>query len=151
MASTPNFVFVTPNLCDDGHDAPCADHAVGGPAQLDQFLRRWVPIIVNSPAFQADGVLIITFDEGLESSACCGEQRLPGQPHPPGFNGPGGGRVGAVVLSPFITPGTVSDTPYNHYSLLRWIEDTFGLDPHLGIRAGDTAVRAFGSDVFGTR
>jgi hypothetical protein len=149
VASTPNFVFITPNLCNDGHDSPCADGASGGPAQLDQFLRRWVPIIANSPAFLADGVLIITFDEGLESSACCGEQGLPGQRHPPGFNGPGGGRVGAVVLSPFVAPGTVSDTPYNHYSLLRWTEDTFGLD-HLGY-AGDTAVRAFGSDVFKTK
>jgi hypothetical protein len=50
------------------------------------------------------------------------------------------------VLSPFVTPGTVSDTQYNHYSLLRWVEDTFGLE-HLGC-AADTAVGAFASDVF---
>ena len=31
----------------------------------------------------------------------------------------GGGRVGAVLLSPFIKPGTVSATPYNHYALAR--------------------------------
>jgi hypothetical protein len=40
--------------------------------------------------------------------------------------------VGAVLLSPFITPGTVvSKTSYNHYSSLASIEDLFGL-PHLG-------------------
>jgi hypothetical protein len=49
----------------------------------------------------------------------------------PGKTGPGGGRIGAVLLSPLIRPGTVSTVAYNHYSLLRSIEDIFGL-PHLG-------------------
>jgi hypothetical protein len=145
-ASTPNYVFITPNLCNDGHDAPCVDRAVGGLREADKFLQQWVPVITNAPAFMADGVLIITFDEGLDSKACCGEQRLPGQSHPPGYNGPGGGRIGAVVLSPFITPGTTSDVPYNHYSLLRWVEDVFGLE-HLGY-AADSGLQTFGSDVF---
>jgi len=145
-ASTPNYVFITPNLCNDGHDAPCVDQAPGGLVQIDRFLRKWVPVITGSPAFQSDGVLIITFDEGLESSACCGEQSLPGQAHPAGFNGPGGGRVGAVVLSPLVKPGTVSDVPYNHYALLRWVEDVFGLD-HLAY-AADAGLRTFGADVF---
>jgi len=52
-----------------------------------------------------------------------------------------------VLLSPFIRPGTVSDTPYNHYSLLRSIEDIFRLS-HLGYAAqADLAI--FGKDVFG--
>ena len=65
----------------------------------------------------------------------------------PGRTGPGGGRVGAVLLSPLIQPGTVSTVPYNHYSLLRSIEDIFGL-PHLG-NAATARVRSFGPDVFG--
>jgi phosphatidylinositol-3-phosphatase len=36
---------------------------------------------------------------------------------------------------------------YNHYSLLRTVEDIFGL-PHLG-DAGMPQVRSFGPDVFG--
>ena len=77
-ATTPNYSFITPNLCDDGHDAPCVDHAPGGLVQADGFLRKWVPKIMDSPAYKADGVLIITFDEasgppGQDSSACCGE------------------------------------------------------------------------------
>jgi hypothetical protein len=148
VATTANYVFITPNLCDDGHDAPCVNHDSGGLVQADKFLKKWVPIITRSPAFRQDGVLIITFDEGLESSACCNEQPLPGQPVPPGYNGPGGGRVGAVLLSPFIAPGTVSDEPYNHYSLLRWIEDTFGVG-RLGYAAAP-GLRTFGTDVFGT-
>jgi len=50
------------------------------------------------------------------------------------------------VLSPLVKPGTVSDVPYNHYSLLRSIEDWFGL-PHLGY-AGQPGPRTFGADVF---
>jgi hypothetical protein len=33
--------------------------------------------------------------------------------------------LGAVVLSPYITPGTKPKNSYNHYSLLRTIEDLF--------------------------
>ena len=47
----------------------------------------------------------------------------------PGKNGPGGGRIGAVLLSPLIKPGTVSTVDYNHYPPLRTIEDIFGLPP----------------------
>jgi hypothetical protein len=53
------------------------------------------------------------------------------------------------LLSPFIAPGTVSDAPYNHYSLLRSIEDIFAL-PHLGY-AGLRGLRPFGADVYTRR
>jgi phosphatidylinositol-3-phosphatase len=154
VATTPNYSFITPNLCDDGHDAPCVDSAPGGLVQADGFLRKWVPKIMDSPAYKADGVLIITFDEasgppGQDSSACCGEKGLPGSSTPPGGSGPGGGRVGAVVLSPLVKPNTTSDVPYNHYSTLRWVEDQFGL-PHLGYAAA-TGLVTFGEDVFGRK
>ncbi len=147
--TTANYSFITPNLCDDGHDAPCIDHAPGGLVQADGFLRKWVPMILSSPAYKADGVLIITFDEasgppGQDSSACCGEKGLPGTP--PGGSGPGGGVVGAVVLSRFVKPNTVSDVPYNHYSTLRWVEDQFGA-PHIGYAAA-SGLATFGKDVF---
>lgn len=105
----------------------------------------WLPRITASPAFRHGGILIITFDEGVGAAACCGEMRAQGAP-PPGRSGPGGGRIGAVVLSPFVAPGTVSNVACNHYSLLRSIEDWFGL-PHLGY-AGQLGLRAFGTDVF---
>lgn len=149
---TPNYVFITPNLCNDAHDAPCVGGSPGGLVQADRFLRHWVPIITGSPAFNHDGVLIITFDEAESatepdtSDACCGERGLPGAARLPGGNGPGGGRVGAVILSPFVPPGTVSSVPYNHYALLRWVEDLFGL-PHLGY-AGAAGLRPFGTDIF---
>jgi hypothetical protein len=147
VRTTPNFVFISPSLCHDGHDRPCKNGEPGGLTSANAFLEHWVPMITSSPAFKADGMLVITFDEALsiDASACCGEKSGPNVVNA-GINGPGGGRTGAVVLSPFIKPGTVTDTPYNHYSLLRTIEDIFGLD-YLGY-AGQRGLNAFGGDVF---
>jgi hypothetical protein len=110
-----------------------------------------VPLITDSPAYQKDGLLIITFDESDSrgddaATDCCAEQGLPGERQQPGIIGAGGGRVGAVLLSRFIKPGTVSTVPYNHYSTLRYVEDQFGLE-HLGY-AGQNGLQVFGSDVF---
>lgn len=143
--TTPNFSYITPNLCHDGHDTPCKNGEPGGLISADKFLREWVPRILASPAFKRDGLLIVTFDEGTDATACCGEQPLPGGPQPGQF-GPGGGRIGAVLISPMIAPGTVSDFEYNHYSFLRSMEDIFGL-PHLGY-ANAPQLRSFGTDVF---
>jgi|SRR5579863_1733056 len=151
IETTANYSFITPNLCNDGHDAPCVDRRAGGLGAINAFLEKWVPLILRSPAFRADGLLIITFDEsdgqGAEgSSACCGEKPLPGARYQPGFRGPGGGRIGALALSRYIRPGTISREPYNHYALLRTVESLFGL-PYLGYAAA-THLKAFGADVF---
>ena len=147
MERTPNYTFIVPNLCHDGHDRPCKNGEPGGLESANEFLRHWVPLIVNSPAYRADGLLVINFDEALtiDASACCNQRPGPNTPKP-GVNGPGGGRTGAVLLSRFIKPGTVSRVPYNHYSLLRTVEDVFGL-PHLGY-AGRAGLAPFGRDVF---
>jgi hypothetical protein len=146
VATTPNVAFIMPNLCHDGHDQPCKNGEPGGLVSADAFLRTWVPLILESAAFKQDGLLVITIDESVaDSSACCNERPLAGGPAP-GVYGPGGGRVGAVLISPSIRPGTVSDVPYNHYSLLRWIQDTFEL-PHLGYAAAP-GLATFGDDVF---
>ncbi len=150
VATTPNFSFITPNLCDDGHDAPCINQ-VGSASpfvNIDAFLQQWVPIITGSPAFKDDGLLEVTFDEAdtADSTSCCNEMAGPAAADP-GENGPGGGRIGTVLLSPFIRPGTVSTVPYNHYSSLATIETIFGL-AKLG--QANTVSATFGKDVFGT-
>lgn len=131
---TPNYVFVTPDLCSDGHDEPCIDGRPGGYASIDLFLRAWVPRILASPAYRASGLLVVTFDESdspdSDSTSCCAEPTGPNTVMP-GIEGPGGGRTGTVLLSPCLTPATQDDAPYNHYSLLRTTEDVFGLG-HLG-------------------
>jgi phosphatidylinositol-3-phosphatase len=111
----PAFSFIVPNLCDDGHDAPCVTSAPGGLAQADAFLSRWVPKIMAAPAYRNGGLIVVAFDEGSDAAACCGETFGLSPDHPnvldPGKYGPGGGRVGAVLLSPLIRPGTVSVLP----------------------------------------
>ena len=101
---------------------------------------------------------MVTFDESdSDVTACCGEQPGPADPNPGGFSGgfggfqgespgPGGGQTGAVLLSPFIAPGSVSTVQYNHYSLLRSIENLFGLS-HLGF-AAPPGLTPFGPDIF---
>jgi len=68
----------------------------------------------------------------------------------------GGGDTGSVLISPYITPGTVSDRFYDHYSWLRTMEDLFdvgdaspGLDGlgHIGY-ASQIGLAPFGGDVF---
>jgi len=149
-STTPAFSWISPNLCDDGHDVPCVTGQRGGLKQIDAFLAHWVPLIMASPGYKDGGLILITFDEGTTDTACCGENSGLSSSHPntpfPGLGGPGGGDVGLVALSPFIKPGTVSTAKYNHYSMLRTIEDVFGL-PHLG-DAAMPQVASFGRDVF---
>src|SRR3954447_1594210 len=146
-STTPTYSFITPDLCSDGHDASCADGtSPGGYQGIDNFLQTWIPRIVYSPAYADGGLIVITFDEASgDASACCGEPQSPNTPSNGGY-GPGGGRTGTVLLSRYIRPGTVNATPYNHYSLLRSIEDLFGLS-YLGY-AGQAGLKAFGDDVF---
>jgi phospholipase C len=150
VSTTPNLSYIVPNLCEDGHDYPCTNQPSGASAlaDIDGFLSTWVPRITSSPAYQRDGLLVVTFDESdgpqSDSSACCNEQPGPDTPLP-GITGPGGGRTGAVLLSPFIKGGTVDATPYNHYSLLASIEDSFGV-PRLGYAS--TTSSTFAKGVF---
>jgi phospholipase C len=146
-STTPSYSFITPDLCSDGHDNNCADGtSAGGYQGINNFLSTWIPKITGSPAYADGGLLIINFDEASgDASDCCGEPASPNTAHN-GGSGNGGGRVGAVLLSPYIKAGTTNDTPYNHYSLLRSTEDLFGLT-HLGFAAQD-GLKPFEADVF---
>jgi hypothetical protein len=169
IQTTPNYAFITPNLCHDGHDGGeankrCVDGQPGGLVSANRFLKENVPRILASPAFRRDGLLIVTFDEADidtehstgDGRACCHERPAPNiypgamvfedPDRGPGVIGPGGGRIGAVLVSPFIRPGTNSSVPYNHYSMLRSIEDFFDVG-HLGY-AGQKGLRSFGKDIF---
>lgn len=177
VATTPNLSFITPNLCNDGHNSPCSDGRPGGLKSINAFLKKWVPLIMNSPAYKKNGLIIITFDEGgngkisrkghhvvvtVYGRYCCHEQEGPnlGRKYPVvetqerhGISitkktlSYGGDRPGALLLSKYIRPGTVSDVPYNHYSLLKSLEEIFGIHHYLGY-AGQKGLVAFGSDIF---
>jgi hypothetical protein len=145
---TRSLSYISPDLCHDAHDRPCADGGPGGLRAANHWFKNWVPRILHSRAFQANGLLVITADESEgvkeDSRGCCGEGIGPNAGRP-GIEGPGGGRIGALVISPFVRPGTATSTPYNHYSLLGSIEDLFGLH-RLGY--AKTVTHTFGNDVY---
>jgi phosphatidylinositol-3-phosphatase len=150
--STPSFSYIVPDLCHDGSSTPCASGAPAGLPAAEGFLKRVVPEILGSKAYKENGLLAITTDEApssgeyADSSSCCGQPQFPNLPAPSSALGPeGGGQVGALLLSPFIKQG-VSQEPYNHFSLLRTIEDLFGLS-HLGY-AGLSKVSSFEPSIF---
>ena len=104
--TVPNFVWITPDLCHDGHD--CSNSVA------DSWLSQTVPTILASNAWQDNGVLMITWDEGEDSANS--------------------------VLTLVIRPDPLvhnSPRPYDHYSMLATIEDQLLL-PRLGLAAQAT-------------
>jgi hypothetical protein len=157
-SQTPSVAYIVPSLCDDGASAPCAPNRPAGMAAADGFLHKVVPEILASKAYKNGGLLVITVDQApatgpyADSSSCCGQPRFPALPAPATLPGggslppSGGGQVGALLLSPYVKAGTVSQEPFNHFSLLRSIESLFGL-PYLGY-AALPGVGSFGATVF---
>jgi hypothetical protein len=163
---TPAFSYVVPNACHDGSEAPCAPEQPAGLAASEGFLRTVVPEIMASPAYEEGGLIAITFDQApqtgpsVDSSSCCGTPEYPNLPAPaaapvgaePPAPGPvkptgGGGRVGMLLLSPYVTPGSVEESGYyNHFSFLRSVEELFGQEP-LGY-AADPVLTGFDSSIF---
>ncbi len=58
---TPSYSFIAPTPCEAGTAAQCAPGGVEGAAAADAFLSTWVPKILASPAYKADGALVVTF------------------------------------------------------------------------------------------
>ena len=110
------FNWITPDGSNDAHD--------GTAQQADAFLQKWLTPLLSSSYFQpgGDGILIIWWDEGDLSDNSCG--------------GPGGtscgGQIGAVVVGPGILANNVDNTPANHDSALRFIQEQLGLTVSLG-------------------
>ena len=151
---TPSLAYIAPDRCHDGDPTPCAPGAAAGMAAADGFLRQVVPRILASKAYKDGGLLLITVDQApasgefADSSSCCGQPQFPNvaAAGPAGGAHKGGGQVGALLLSPYVKPGSTSQEPFNHFSLLRTIEDFFGLS-HLGY-AGLAGVSSLPASVF---
>jgi hypothetical protein len=162
---TPSFSYIVPNACHDGSDTPCAPDQPAGLAASEEFLKTVVPEITASSAYQNEGGLIaITFDQAPQAgpepdtSSCCATPEYPNLPAPPATTEPaatgpvkstgGGGQVGMLLISPYVSPGTVVEETayYNHFSFLRSVEELFGLEP-LGY-AAEPALAGFDSTVY---
>ena len=116
--STPSFSYIVPGRCDDGDPTPCTPGAPAGMEAADGWLAKVVPEILGSKAYKESGLLVITIDEApssgeyADSSSCCGQPTYPNLPAPSGALGkPGGGQVGALLLSPFVKGGNLAPGP----------------------------------------
>lgn len=124
----PNVALIVPDLCDDMHGVGMntSDCSVLNWRALihrgDDAIGRITRLLMRTPAWRSvqHCAIVLVFDED-DSGSTEG----------------GGGRVPAVVITNHGPRGMVDDTPYTHYSLLRTIEDAFGL-AHLA-HAGDAA------------
>jgi hypothetical protein len=109
----PAYAWISPNLCDDGHD--CGLHAG------DLFLSRTVPSLLRE--LGPRGFLVLTWDEGLSDQGCCG-----GQAH--------GGHIATIVAGPGVIRGARDGQPVDHFGVLGSIEQALGLPPLGGAREG---------------
>ncbi len=127
---TANLSYVSPSLCNAGFRGTCPEGTAEGAAAADAFLAKVVPEILASPAYKQDGLLIVSFGAA--------DPAPPADPAAPVANPK---KVGALLSSPLLSPGSTDGTAYNPYSLLRSIEDLFALEPLAG--AGGAKVRSF--------
>lgn len=157
---TPALSYIVPNACHDGGEVPCEAGQPGGVVAAESFLQTVVPQIEASAAYKEGGLIAITSSQAPQAgpeadpSACCVAPAYPNLPETAAeaFAGPvkasgGGGRVGLLLISPFVSPGTENEIGYfNHYSLLLSIEQLFELEP-IGY-AGELALAPFDSSVY---
>jgi hypothetical protein len=111
-----DFNYVVPNQCEDGHDncKPQGNNIL----QFDDFLAREIPLIMDSPAWGPSDLIFVVYDEGQEG-------------------GPGRAKKFAGGNTPFAVIGdpvhpAIYEGFANHYSLLRTLEDGYGISQHLG-------------------
>jgi hypothetical protein len=102
----PDFVWITPNLCDDGHDCSLST--------ADRFLAALLPSVLSQ--LGRHGFLVLTWDEGASDQGCCSLAH--------------GGHVATILVGRSVRHHYQAAGSYDHYSVLRTVEDAFGL-PHL--------------------
>jgi acid phosphatase len=117
-ANLPDYSFIVPNLCDDGHDCPLS--------AADNCLKANIGPVIASPAFQKDGLLIVIFDEANTQDFTSG-----------------GGHVAAVIVSPRSKRGYNSIAFYQHQSVLRLSLEGLGVTKLPGEAANAPAMWEF--------
>ena len=124
--TVPDYVWISPDQCNDMHgrvgptsDACSFSHVQGLISTGDAFLSSMVSAITSSSAWTGNSAIFITWDETdfpfVDVSGCCDAV-------------PGGGHVVTLVISHSDHAARTSNVSYNHYSMLRTIQDGW----HLG-------------------
>jgi hypothetical protein len=122
--TTANLSYLAPTLCNSGFRGQCPEGTADGGAAADAFLAKVVPEILASPAYKQDGLVIVSFGAAD-----------PAPPTDPAAAPVDPRKAGALLISPLLSPGGTDGVAYNPYSLLRSLDEMFGLDP-LGKAAG---------------
>ena len=102
--TAPPFLFVTPNLCDDGHD--CSTKTA------DAWLKGEMQLVMGSSWYRQNGSVVITWDEGASDNTCCGGAAA-------------GGQIATIVVTA-AGPRRL-DSPGDHYGMLRALEEAYGV------------------------
>jgi hypothetical protein len=166
--STPAVSYIVPNACHDGSELPCEPGQPAGLAAAEPFLKTVVPEIKASPAYKEGGLIAITSAQAPQAgpaadpSSCCATPEYPNLPVVPSPEATttetttavggvkptgGGGKVGLLLISPFVKKGSVNSAGYyNHFSLLASIEALFDLEP-IGY-AANPAMTVFDETVY---
>ena len=133
VEKTPSYSYISPTPCNAGFSDQCAEGASAGPAAADAFLSTWVPKILAAPAYEKDGLLIVTFSAASPPPATGTEATT--ATVPPSL------KAGTLLVSNFLSPGATDGAAYTPYSLLRSTEEIFGLP--LLAEAGGAKVKTF--------
>jgi phosphatidylinositol-3-phosphatase len=104
----PTFAWISPNLCDDGHDC--------GVGAGDRFLARTVPALLRE--LGPHGILVLSWDEGVSNARCCGVAA--------------GGHIATILAGPDVRAGSREGRAIDHYGVLGSVEEALGLAPLAG-------------------
>ena len=147
LGTMPNFALIVPNQCNEMHGvkgenvpADCTkENEQGRIARGDAYAGALVDRIMQSPVWSAPGntAIVVTFDEAShhvypgDPAGCCAWE-------PGSAANFGGGRIPTIVIANHGPRALQDATPYNHYSLLRSLEEAFGIEQYLR-HAADSA------------
>jgi phosphatidylinositol-3-phosphatase len=99
--------FIMPSMCHDGHDR-CGGKEI---AHIDSWLRNFMPQIFNSDQYKAGRVIVFIATDEAEN---------------------GDGPIPFLALGHGVKHGYRNEIRYTHSSLLRTLEEIFGVRPLLG-------------------
>jgi acid phosphatase len=125
LGNLPNYAFIVPNSQDDSEscdptETNCDTERI---ADADAWVQTNIGPLLETPAFQQSGLLIITWDEGATTDTSNG------------LGGIGGGHVATILLGAGVKAAYQQQTTnvYDHASLLRLTMDSLGLTTQLPI------------------
>ena len=122
-AGTYRYMWITPNLINDGHNP--ANDPVAALKASDAWAKTEIEKIMATSAYKDGGVIFLLWDEAE------------------GRNGRSKTRIPMIIISPrIVSKGFTSNKPYSHKSYLATVEDILGL-PRLATVTAEPSMMEF--------